>query len=83
MEENKTVIDTRTFQEIWKSLSPIEQGHLRYQLIRETTYTRQAINAWTNGAVPINKMARTAVAKVVNRVLGLNTTQALLFPSAR
>lgn len=83
MEENKTVIDTRTFQEIWKSLSPIEQGHLRYQLIQDTTYTRQAINAWVNGSIPVNIMARKAVAKTVNKVLGLNTSHALLFPTAR
>ena len=83
MEENKTVIDTRTFQEIWKSLTPVEQGHLRYQIIRDTSYTRQAINNWANGATPINKMARVAVTRVVNRVLGLNTSHALLFPSAR
>lgn len=83
MEENKTVIDARTFQEIWRSLTPVEQGHLRYQLIRDTTYTRQAINAWANGSVPINKMARVAVAKVVNRVLGINTTHTLLFPSTK
>ena len=83
MEENKSVIDTRTFQEIWKSLTPVEQGHLRYQLIQDTTYTRQAINAWANGSSPINKMARVAVAKTVNKVLGLNTSHTLLFPAGR
>ena len=83
MEENKSVMDTRTFPEIWKSLTPVERGHLRYQLIRDTTCTRQTINHWVKGVMPVHLKTRKLVALTMNRVLGITTNRALLFPDGR
>lgn len=83
MEENKSVIDTRTFQEIWKSLTPGQRGYLRYQLIHDTTCTRQTIQNWAKGVMPVHLRTRDIVARTVSKVLQINTRRNILFPDSK
>jgi len=75
--------DARTFPEIWGSLNSAEQSDLRYELIKETTCTRQSIDNWSKGTTPINRKSRRAIAAVIRRKLHLNVNHVTLFPSAR
>ena len=83
MEANTKEIDTRTFPELWQSLSPAEQGEVRYQIMRDTLCTRQSVHNWANGATPIYRDIRIKVAKSITKVLGLNVSHLLLFPDRR
>ena len=76
-------IDTRTFPEIWKGLTPAQQSELRFQLIKSTSCTRQSVNNWTKGVSPIYRDTRVRAAKCVNTTLGLNVNHTTLFPNAR
>ena len=83
MEENKSVIDTRTFPEVWKSLTPLEQGFLRHSLMCTTTATRQTICNWINGGKPVYQKTRSIVAATINRVFHMNTKKEFLFPEKK
>lgn len=74
--------DARTFQEIWKSLTPAEQSELRFMLIKSTGCTRQSVANWSKGAYPIYRDKRLKVAYAVNSLLKLNVSHLTLFPNA-
>lgn len=83
MEENKSVIDTRAFPDIWKSLAPAQRGFLRYTIARRTTVTRQTIANWARGGRPVHKATRESVAKIIRETMGIRTSSELLFPEGR
>ena len=74
-------LDTGTFPELWKSLTPAEQTELRFQLMRVIFCTRQSINNWANGKTPIYRSTRIDIAKTISKTLGLRVSHTLLFPN--
>ncbi len=78
-----STLDTRTFSEIWKSLTRTEQENLKNALlVKGCTTTRQTINNWANdkkrpSLLPVKK----AVAQVVSKVIGSRVSGETLFPA--
>lgn len=82
-EYKKSGIDTRTFPEIWGTLTSAEQAELRDALMKKFSITRQAIHNWTRGAAPFYRPARVVTAEVIKKTLGYNVSHLTLFPNAR
>ncbi len=71
-DNEKKVIDTRTFPEIWRSLnSDYEQAELRRSLIQSRCCsTSQTIWNWANGNTrPTEILVRQKIAEVVSKFL--------------
>lgn len=76
--------DTRTFQEIWNSLSSAEQSNLRTELQAKLGVSRQAIYSWhKKGTHPISGQFRKAVCNVLNKTLVIKSHPVTLFPNAK
>lgn len=80
---NKSPLDTRTFPEIWKELTPLQKETLRYALIqKKCTTTRQTVSNWANDKKrPTMPPVKNAVAQVVSRVIGSRVSGDTLFPA--
>jgi len=72
--------DTRTFPEIWETLSIAEQQELRYELTRRGDCTRASVYNWSKGVCPISIALRKKVAEKINKLFGLNVSHLNLFP---
>lgn len=78
------MIETRTFTEIWKSLTAQEREDLQYSLmVAKVAKTRQAIFYWGTGQrTPGNVLVREKIALVISRKTGKKCTANTLFPAA-
>ena len=78
----KCDIETRTFPEIWASLSQGEREDLTLRLYAaKCCRTRQSIWEWGSGRVkPGAPLIRDAVAKTVSKFTGRKSTPQTLFP---
>lgn len=86
MQSNKENIrDTRTFGEIYRSLTiPDRQELFRQMHIANVCCTRQTMWNWANGkSRPAQRLVLTATAKVVGRFLGRTVSPVTLFPPTR
>ncbi len=79
----KNLIDARSFQEIWKSLSEIQRQDLSFRLQRmECKVSRQTIYNWATGhTTPTLAPYRDGAAKVISRWLGVKVYPHTLFPT--
>lgn len=76
--------DTRTFQQIWNSLTSAEQSSLRGDIREKLGFSRQTVYDWhKNGASPKSLALRKVVCRIVNKNLGLKTHYLTLFPNAK
>ena len=76
-------IDSRSFQEIWKSLSQDEKSDLALKLYNSkccTTY--QTIWNWGTGKTRPAALAREVAASVVGRFIGTRCLGSVLFPES-
>ena len=83
MQSKQNIVnDTRTFQQIWKSMSQQEQEDLTLRLYNANACrTRQTIWNWANGKVrPSHPVVRETVAKVVGKAIGSRVSPYSLFP---
>ena len=74
--------ETRTFPEIWGSLSSDERDDLAVKLFNaKCCRTRQSIWEWSTGRVSPNApLIRETVAKTVSKFTGKKATPSILFP---
>lgn len=79
----KSNTDTRTFTEVWQTLTAAERGLLKENLIETLCCTRQSVDNWGKGMSPINRGFREKVAKVINKTFNYKTHYITLFPNAR
>ena len=81
--ENITT-NTKSFPEIWATLSETEKDDLCIKLYqRKCCKSRQAIRYWGAGArKPSNQIVRNAIAEVVSKQLGAKCYAHTLFPDA-
>ncbi len=76
----KESVDTRTFPEIWETLSVAEQTELRYELTRNGDCSRTTVYYWSKGVIPASIALRKKVADKMRRLLGLSVSHITLFP---
>lgn len=78
--KEKVQYDTRTFPEIYESLSKLQQCELREEITRHTGASRATIWFWRKGKkIPARLSDRKAVSSCIRRVLGINAPQHILF----
>lgn len=75
----KESIDTRTFPQVWNSLTRTEQAELRDVLTRNGRCSRVSVYRWTKGASPISPALRREVASVIRKTFGLPVSHMTLF----
>ncbi len=78
----KKVVDTRTFPEIWKSLTPLEQELIGEKLRRDLIVSRQALWCWVNGKRNPLPLYRKAIADILNK-MGISVSVRTLFPNIK
>lgn len=78
----KKSIDTRTFPEIWKSLTPLEQKLLEEKIMKELIVSRQALWLWANGQRNPLPLYRKAIADILSS-MGIRTSMKILFPNIK
>lgn len=62
--------------------TPAQQAEVRWQLQRKVGCTRQSVNNWSKGTIPISLLVRKIAAKVIGSTLGLNLIPDTLFSRA-
>ena len=83
MQSKENVLtNTKSFHEIWESLTPDQQDDLTADLFKaKCCKTRQAIWWWHTGKKqPINPLIRETIAKVVSKAIGERVFPHTLFP---
>ena len=78
----KKVIDTRAFPEIWKSLTPLEQELIGEKLRRDLIVSRQALWCWVTGKRNPLPLYRKAIADMLNK-MGISVSIKTLFPDIK
>lgn len=80
--KEKIPTDARSFPEIWATLTVDEKEELVYELLKtRCCTTRTAINQWGRAVRrPANLLTQEAVAKAINKILGLHVHRTTLFP---
>lgn len=78
----KKTIDTRTFPEIWKSLTLLEQKLLEEKLTKELIVSRQALWLWANGQRNPLPLYRKAIADILCSI-GIRASMKTLFPNIK
>lgn len=78
----KKVIDTRTFPEIWRGLTPLEQELIGEKLKRDLVVSRQALWCWTEGKRNPLPLYRKAIADILNKI-GICASVKTLFPNIK
>lgn len=80
--KQKCEIETRTFPQIWDSLSQDERDDLTLRLYAaKCCRTRQSIWEWASGkGQPGAMLVRDTVAKTVSKFIGRKSTPQTLFP---
>lgn len=73
-------IDARTFPQIWETLTPAEQGELRFQLTRNGDCSRVTVYNWSKGMCPASIGLRKKAASTMGKFLGKNVSHITLFP---
>ena len=74
--------DSRTFPEIWATLTKGEKADASRQIIADGhTLSVQTINAWANGKwKPRTLASRNGIAASMTKALGISVTGRTLFP---
>ena len=81
MQMNKKIAEeTRTFPEIWKSLTTAQQDHLRSDLTGCLKVTSAAVWYWYNGQRRPDYLRRKEIARLTSAVIGRKCHPDLLFP---
>lgn len=78
----KKVIDTRAFPEIWESLTPLEQELIGEKLRRDLIVSRQALWCWVTGKRNPLPLYRKAIADMLNK-MGISVSIKTLFPDIK
>jgi len=76
-------VETRSFPEIWATLSKNEKEEVTYQIIKDRcAMARQTVWNWATGKTqPTSPIVRNAVANAVGRALGSKPNGNTLFPA--
>lgn len=78
--KEKVQYDTRTFPEIYESLSKLQQCELRDEIIKRTGAARATLWFWRTGKkIPARPSDRKAVVGSLKKVLGITAQEYLLF----
>ena len=73
--------DTRTFVEIWNSMTPSQQEELQERIIRDAETNNTTFWFWKAGrSRPGTPLARKIVAGTVSKYLKISVNPAYLFP---
>lgn len=76
----KEQLQQKSFQEIWKILTPSEQADVRYELMSKIRCTMQTVRNYANGRTRPSYPVMKEVASVVSKVTGTKCHPNYLFP---
>lgn len=77
---SKKELDARSFPEIWKELTPVQQIELRNEIISKLHVTRQAVHHWAIGKrKPTLDIVKKEVCKSLANVSGIHAYYLSLF----
>ncbi len=81
MQMNKKITEeTRTFQEIWESMTTAQRDHLRSDLTGRLKVTTAAVWYWYKGQRRPDYTCRKEIARLTSAVIGRRCHPDLLFP---
>lgn len=78
--KEKIIEDSRTFPEIWASMTTAQRDHLRRDLKDRLKVTRAAVWYWYNGQRRPDYLRRKEIARLTSNVIGRKCHPDLLFP---
>ena len=78
--KEKIIEDSRTFPEIWKSLTEAQKDHLRHDLTGRLKVTNAAVGYWYRGQRRPDFVRRRDIARLTSAVTGRRCHPDLLFP---
>ena len=77
-------IDTRSFPEIYNSLTNLQQQDLTVRFFNAGICTcRQAVWQWSRGTAPRQEISRQAVARILGNYIGAKLPVKTLFPNCK
>jgi hypothetical protein len=77
--KEKNLIDTRTFPQIWASLSPVEQMGLNAIIQDKLGVSRKSVYNWAQGNTKPYIYIRKSLSNVLKQALGIYTSHQTLF----
>lgn len=77
---NKPNIDTRSFREIWDSLTPVQQFEVRNNTLASSYVTESAFRNWRCGFRTPQLRSQMDIVAALKKI-GINARAEFLFPS--